>query len=255
MQYTISYSSVFGRATHRRKLGLTLGTTTSLLALVAIVSLWWFAIRQDAQLATSAPAIPASLVNTSGTATPQQLVSAAGMQTGQTFQVDSSLSGVDYFVEANVLSVASSTIKLSTDQIAGAFYITGDNNSVVPAPGSQFTVNLQGLTDDAGVQQALGLDRYPNATFTVATVAGYDSSLPAGAEQALQISGTLMLHGVEKQVTWDVKVRREGNVISMLATLKVSLSDYGIAVSKLSSLASVQDQGTFQIQLIATAAS
>jgi polyisoprenoid-binding protein YceI len=67
------------------------------------------------------------------------------------------------------------------------------------------------------------------------------------------LTGTLDLHGVQREVTWDVKARREVNVISALATPTVAFSDFGITPPTFAKLVSIDEEATLQIQLIAEA--
>jgi len=107
---------------------------------------------------------------------------------------------------------------------------------------------------DQRVQEALETSQYPQATFSISSVSGYDPSIPAGEEQSLQLTGILDLHGVQKEVTWDVKAVREANVISALATLTVAFADFDITPPTFAQLVSIDDEATLQIQLIAAAA-
>jgi len=67
------------------------------------------------------------------------------------------------------------------------------------------------------------------------------------------LTGTLDLHGVQREVTCDVEARREGNVISALATLTVAFSDFGITPPPFAQVVSIDDEATLQIQLMAEA--
>ena len=75
----------------------------------------------------------------------------------------------------------------------------------------------------------------------------------AGAEQDVQLTGVLDLHGVQKEVTWDVKARHDGNVITALATTKFNFSDFNIPVLNIAGFVSVQDGVTLQVQVVAQA--
>jgi polyisoprenoid-binding protein YceI len=117
-------------------------------------------------------------------------------------------------------------------------------------------VDLTGLTSDESrrdqrVQQALETSRYPDATFVITSVEGYDPSIPEGEEQVLQLTGTLDLHGVQREVTWDVQAYREGDAISALATATISFADFGITAPTFQGLVSISEQATLQVQLIA----
>jgi polyisoprenoid-binding protein YceI len=71
--------------------------------------------------------------------------------------------------------------------------------------------------------------------------------------QELQLIGVLDLHGVQREVTWDVEAYREGNVISALATVTIAFADFDITAPTFAGLVSISDQATLQVQLIAEA--
>jgi hypothetical protein len=59
---------------------------------------------------------------------------------------------------------------------------------------------------------------------------------------------------VQKEVTWEVEARREGNVITALATTNLMYEDSGIPVLNIGGFVSVEDDVTLQMQIIAQAA-
>ncbi len=87
----------------------------------------------------------------------------------------------------------------------------------------------------------------------VSKVAGYNALISDGKEQSLQLSGMLDLHSVQREVTWDVKARRQGNVISALATHILPFEDFNIPAPTFAQLVSIDDKSTLQVQLIAEA--
>ncbi len=239
------------------------GAALVVIALAALAAGWWFLVREDAQLATSAPEIPQQL---RATATPDPSAGAATEQAQSmpsdtlAFRIISDRSEAAYFVNEELATVGlPSTAKGSTTAIDGTLYLTTNGAALATDMTSQFTVDLRSLQSDKSmrdqrVQQALETSRYPNATFTVSSATGYDPSIAEGQEQSLQLSGILDLHGVQREVTWDVKARREGNVISALATLTVAFEDFNITPPTFAGLVSIDHQATLQVQLIATAA-
>lgn len=223
------------------------------LVVAAVVAIWWFFIRSDAKLATEAPPIPTALVQ--ATATP-----GGGEPSGVlTFRIIPEQSEAAYFVGEQLASIGlPSTATGSTHAIEGAFSLTPDGLGLANEPPSQFTVDLTTLRSeesrrDRRVQDALQTVEFPTATFVVASVTGYDSAIAEGEEQTLSLAGTLDLHGVQRDVTWEVKARRQGNVITALATVKFPLSDFNITPPNIAGFVSVGDEATLQVQLVAQA--
>lgn len=242
------------------------GGAVALIVLVAAAAGgWWFFIREDAKLATNAPAIPADLKQTAvatraGGSTPSASVTAAVRGGGLTFKILPARSEAAYFADEKLASLPlPSKAKGSTKDITGQFRLTADGFDLDVSQPTAFTVNLKTLSSDKSMRdarvqnQGLETSKYPTAMFTATKVAGFDPSLPADQEQTLHLSGTLDLHGVKKDVVWDVKARRDGNIVTALATLTFKFADFNIAVLNIANFVSVEDAVTLQVQVVAQA--
>ena len=239
-----------------------------LVAVAAIVVLgavaaggWWFFIREDAKLATNAPAIPADLKTpaaTSASGAASTATTGSSTSGALTFKILSDRSEAAYFADEKLASLPlPSKAKGSTKDITGQFQLTADGFALDASQPTTFTVNLKTLASDKSMRdsrvqnQGLETSKFPTATFMATKVTGFDKSLEAGVEQTLQLSGTLDLHGVKKDVVWDVKAKREGNVITALATLKFNFGDFNIPILNIANFVSVQDGVTLQVQVVA----
>ncbi len=234
------------------------GVAVVVVLVAAAVGGWWFFVREDAKLATNAPAIPADLKQTPAASAKTPGGAATG--DGLTFTIIPDRSEAAYFADEKLASLPlPSKAKGSTKDIAGAFHLTSDGFDLDTSQPTTFTVNLTTLTSDKSQRdkrvqnQGLETGTYPTATFTATKVTGFDKSMPADQEQALQLSGTLDLHGVKKDVMWDVQAKRDGNIITALATLKFKFADFGIPVLNIAGFVSVQDAVTLQVQVVAQA--
>jgi len=239
------------------------GAASLVLAAVFAAGGWWFLVRDSAQLATSPPEIPAALLNATATPEAEATETAAATEVSTdstlTFEVNSELSEAAYFVNEELATVGiPSTAKGTTNLVSGTLYVTTDG-SLAPDAASEFIVGLTGLTSDESkrderVQETLETSQYPTATFTATGVTGYDASVPEGEEQVLQLTGMLDLHGVQKEVTWEVKAYRQGDAISALATVTVAFADFNMTAPTFAQIVSIDEQATLQVQLIAQAA-
>ncbi|MEX2227630.1 MAG: YceI family protein [Dehalococcoidia bacterium] len=220
---------------------------------------WWFFVREDNQLATSAPEIPADLVEGATTPAADATAVDALPDDALTFRVIPERSEAAYFADETLASVGlPSTAKGATTEIEGEFHLTADGLALAEGATSSFEVQLATITSNEGrrdnrMREALEVTRYPSATFTVSSVTGYDPAIAEGEEQSLQLTGTLDLHGVQREVTWDVLARRQGDVFTALATLNFLYSDFKIPVLNIGGFVSVEDDVTLQIQIVAQA--
>jgi len=229
----------------------------SLLALVAVAGGWYLFVREDAQLATSAPDIPDEIAAATDAPDDTTASEVAESDGELAFAINSGLSEAAYFVDEELATIGiPSTAKGATNNVTGTLYVAADGTALATDQASSFTVDLTGLTSDEDrrdqrVQQALDTGTYQLATFTVTSVSGYDPLIAQGEEQTLQLTGTLDLHGVQKEVTWEVKAFREGDAISALATVTISFADFDITAPTFQGLVSISDEATLQVQLIA----
>jgi polyisoprenoid-binding protein YceI len=240
------------------------GGFVAIVVLVAIAAGgWWFFIREDAQLATSAPTIPADLKTPSAASaggTPAATKTTGSSSGGLTFKILADRSEAAYFADEKLASLPlPSKAKGSTKDITGQFQLTADGFGLDTSKPTTFTVNLKTLASDKSMRdarvqnQGLETSTYPTATFTATGVTGFDKTLASDAEQTLQMTGMLDLHGVQKEVTWEVKAKRDGNVITALATLTFNFGDFNIPILNIANFVSVQDGVTLQVQVVAQA--
>lgn len=237
------------------------GALVSATAVALAIAGWWFFVRDSSSLATSAPAIPADLQQAGGAGAAEAGAGGGSASEGAlAFSIIPDRSEADYFAGEKLASLPlPSTAKGTTNAISGTFYFTPDGLALDPSQPSTFTVDLTTLKSDKSMRdqriqnQGLQTSRYPTATFTATGVSGYDPSIPDGQEQTLQLTGTLDLHGVQKQVTWDVKARHQGNLITALATINFKFADFNIPQLNIAGFVSVDDNVTLQVQVVAQA--
>jgi polyisoprenoid-binding protein YceI len=233
-------------------LRIVVGAVTAVVVLfVAVGAGWWFFIREDNELATESPAIPTELVETTAS---------AGSDGSLTFRIIPDRSEAAYFADEKLASLPlPSTAKGSTQDITGEFHLTEDGFDLDPTRTSTFTVDLTTLKSDRDMRDnrvrndGLQVDRFPTATFTATSVSGVQPDLPEGEEQTFQLTGIMDLHGVQKELTWEVKARLQGNVMTALATVNFRYEEFNIPVLNIANFVSVEDDVTLQVQVVAEA--
>ena len=224
------------------------------IAVVGVIVLaagWWFLVRSDAKLATGPPAIPQDILDTTGT-----LGDGSGFLT---FRIIADRSEAAYFVSEQLASLRiPSTASGTTSDIEGEFHLTPDGTELAADTTSQFSIGLTSLRSDESlrdsrVRDALETAVFPRSTFTFTSFTGYDPSIPEGEQQGLRLTGTLDLHGAQREVTWRVEALREANVITALATVTIAFADYGITPPSVGGFTLVGNEATLQVQLVAEA--
>ena len=234
-------------------------------AVVAGAAGWWFFIREDAEPKTNSQTITDELkteVATSVADTPAATAETpAASADAQAFVIVPEQSEATYLAGETLANVGlPSTAEGVTQEIAGTLYVSADGYALDAANETKVTVQLANLKTDEDrrdnrVREALEVTTYPEATFVATSVSEIDTSIPLDQEQTFQMTGIMTLHGVEKEVTWEVKARREGDIMTALATINILYADFGITPPNIGGFVSVEDNVTLQMDIVATLAS
>jgi hypothetical protein len=59
------------------------------------------------------------------------------------------------------------------------------------------------------------------------------------------------LHGVQKELTWEVKARRQDDVITGLAIVNFRYEDFNIPVLTIAGIVTVEEDVTLQVTIVA----
>lgn len=233
-------------------------------AVVAVAAGWWFLIREDAEPKTNSQTITDELkteVATSVANTPAATgETPAATGNALAFVIVPQQSEATYLAGETLANVGlPSTAEGATQEIAGTLYVTADGYGLDTSNESKVTVQLANLKTDEDrrdnrVREALEVTTYPEATFVVTGVSDIDTSIPLEQERTFQMTGIMTLHGVEKEVTWEVKARRDGDIMTALATINILYADFGITPPEVAGFVSVEDNVTLQMDIVATLA-
>lgn len=139
--------------------------------------------------------------------------------------------------------------------VTGTLTVDGETG-MLRLVSTQITVDMTSLRSDKDRRdgqlrgRAIETDRFPTATFDLATPA----ALPAnylGGDVALVLPGKLTLHGVTKNVTIATQARLEtdGTVV-VAGSLPILFADYGIEAPNVAGIIAVQDHGTMEFRVV-----
>jgi polyisoprenoid-binding protein YceI len=135
------------------------------------------------------------------------------------------------------------------------------NDNGTFASDSKITFNVDSLTSDAAQrdqfvkQTVLGTRQFPTATFVPGRVTGLTLPLPTNGTFTFTLAGKLTIHGVDKDVTFDVKATRAGGDLTAAATLNptIKFGDFGMPLPAAPGrVLSVVDEIKVVIDLVAT---
>ncbi len=119
----------------------------------------------------------------------------------------------------------------TTEKVAGEFRINPDNvtqgitGSVTINPGDLKT-GLDGR--DRDLKKALEADAYREIRFKVREVRASFPSLTERADISLQMSGAMLIRGLERVMTWTGRARIEEGMIWVRGEAELRMTDFGI---------------------------
>ncbi len=219
-----------------------------LILLVLAGAGWWFFVREsnEVQIDTS------DVTDAVRTAAPS--APATSSIGSRSYKIVEGQSLAWFLAPEKLASLPTSSVaKGTTSEVSGEFHFTPDG--LDPAKTTKFTVGLTKLKSDESrrdsrAHSALETSKFPAATFTATKLTGMPAQFGA-QDSVMQLTGTLDLHGVKKEVTWELKVKKDGDILSGLATVKFKYTDFGITRPDIGGFVTVESEVTIQVQLFA----
>lgn len=144
----------------------------------------------------------------------------------------------------------------TTGAVTGQLSLTPDGE--VLADASKITVDLRTLATDSGMrdqfikQNTLQTSRFPTAVFIPTDIEGVPNPLPASGEHTFKLTGLMTVHGVQKEITWDVTARRAANELLGKASTKVKFADFGMTAPRVATVLSITDEIRLELDLAAS---
>lgn len=144
-----------------------------------------------------------------------------------------------------------------TEAITGAIVVNPDGSI---APGSKITVDLKTLTSDQSLRdnyiqtRTLETGKFPTLEVVAKKTVGLASPLPAGnqAQAGFQLVTDTTLHGVTKEVTWNVVATLRPDSVAGRATATVDFTMFNMTKPSLARLLSVDDKIHLEIEFRCT---
>lgn len=140
----------------------------------------------------------------------------------------------------------------------GSFDLNADGTFT---PASKIVFDLTTLTSDSRDRDnfvksdTINVRQFPKAELVPAKVTGLALPLPASGTFTFTLTGKMTIHGVTKDVTFDVQAKRDGASITATATAAPSwkFGDFGMTVPVLPfRVVSVVDELRVVVDLVAT---
>lgn len=142
----------------------------------------------------------------------------------------------------------------TTNAVTGTIIVNPDGT--IDAAKSKLSVDLKTITSDQQMRdgyvqnRTLETDKFPTLDFVPKRAVGLPSPLPSGmgAQAGFQLIGDMTLHGVTKEVTWNVVATFGNDMVGGRATLTTDFETFNITKPTLARLMSVDDKIELEIE-------
>ena len=197
---------------------------------------------------------PQKLALSSSTATPSAPPTASTSSAAGTWTVQSG-SQAGYRVREQLAGLAAPTDAVGrTSSVHGSLTITGSASAYALSAAS-ITVDVNTLSSDRSMRDQrihrMGLesDRYPTATFVLASPITLPADAGSGQVFRVSATGSLTIHGVSRSLTIPIDARLNGSQIELVGSITFPFSDFGMTPPSIGGFVSVQDNATMEFQL------
>lgn len=125
------------------------------------------------------------------------------------------------------------------------------------ANGSAIAIDLDSLGSDSALRDewikinTLETRRFPRAEFTALGMTGVPLPLPASGEWQAQLRGTMRVHGVDRELTWSLRVTRSSGEVRATGSTTFKFDDYGMDVPANRLVLSVVDEVRLEVDVVA----
>ena len=145
---------------------------------------------------------------------------------------------------------------LTTDKVTGSFTIQPDGAF---SSSSRITADLTALSSDSRQRDnfvktdTLSTRQFPTATFVPTKTEGLTLPLAASGDMSFKLMGQLTIHGVTKDVVFDVKATRGGTDLTATATITPAMKfgTFGMTPPRVFTVLSIKDEIRLEVQLVA----
>jgi polyisoprenoid-binding protein YceI len=256
-----------------------LGGAAALVVLVLGGGIWWF-LRDDApeavsledaveaaqgQTTTTTAGEPAAETTTTAGSDPAPTTSTAPEPTPQGIEgswvVDTSIGTFDFetadgtFVGFRVdeeLTVGATTAVGRTGDVTGSITIEGTTLTATEVEADLTTITTNDSRRDDRVQSALATGDFPTTTFVLTAPVELGEAALAGGPVSVDAVGDLTVKGTTRQVTFALEAQLVGDVVAVVGSADILLSDFGVEAPSAPIVLSVSDTATIEFQLLLT---
>jgi polyisoprenoid-binding protein YceI len=157
-----------------------------------------------------------------------------------------------YRVQEELVTIGGTTAVGRTSNVTGGFSVTGNRTSEATITVDMTTLRSQeSLRDGQLRNQGIEFGRFPTSTFTLDPT-DIPESVERGETTPILLTGQLTLHGVTRDIEIPAEVTFRDGILVVVGQVDIQFADYDIEKPTSVRVASIEDHGIMEIQLLFT---
>lgn len=239
----------------RRLLLIGIPVAVMVVAIVAAVA-WWF-LRDDApdevNLADATAQVTPSSTAESPT-TPGDISGTWNVDTtiGEFNYADSTGTFVGFRVDEELAGLGSVTAVGRTPDVSGSLTIDGSTLTAVEITADMTSLTTDDSRRDNKMLNALGVDEFPTATFSLTEPIDLGDAGSTGAPFAGTAVGNLTVKGITKSIAMPIEAQVVNGAIVVVGRVEIVFADFDVSVPSAPIVLSAEDRGPLELQLFFT---
>ena len=255
----------------RRLLLIGIPVAVVVVAVVAAVA-WWF-LRDDAPDEVNLADATAQITDTTVAALTDTTVAPATDTTAAeapstpgdvsgTWNVDTSIGEFNYAdstgtfvgfrVDEELAGLGSVTAVGRTPEVAGTLTIDGSSVTAVEITADMTSLTTDDSRRDNKMLNALSVDQFPTATFSLTEPIDLGDAASTGAPFAGAANGNLTIKGITKPVSMPIEAQVVNGAIVVVGSVEIVFADFDVSVPSAPIVLSAEDRGPLELQLFFT---
>ena len=151
--------------------------------------------------------------------------------------------------------ISAKDVSGETEQVTGQIIVSPEGKLI--AKGSQFVVNVKSLKSDEAKrdnyirENALESNKFPEAVFEISSMKGWQGPLPTSGSINVSLTGNMTIHGVTKEITWDLAADVEQDIVNGIAKTEIDFNLFNIKKPRLPFILTLEDTLRLELEFVA----
>ncbi|MEE2885568.1 MAG: YceI family protein [Chloroflexota bacterium] len=151
--------------------------------------------------------------------------------------------------------ISAKDVSGETELVTGQIRVSPEG-TLIPKD-SRFVVNVKSLKSDEAKRDnyirknALESNKFPEAVFEINAMEGWQGPLPTSGSINVSLTGNMTIHGVTKEITWDLAADVEQDIVNGIAKTEIDFNLFNIKKPRLPFILTLEDTLRLELEFVA----